>query len=54
MCLVGTRIVDVLILRKHRHAFCQLKNSRRLFIVKSKVNTPSVVDENNESFIVLH
>ena len=36
---------DVLILDEHRHAFCQLKNSGRLFIIKSKANTPSVIDE---------
>ena len=44
VCLVGTPIVDVLILNEHRHAFCQMKNSGRLFIVKPKANTPSVVD----------
>ena len=43
VCSVGTCIVDVLILNKHRHTFCQLKNSRRLFVVKLKANTPSVV-----------
>ena len=43
MCLVGTCIVDVLILDKHRPAFCQLKNSGRLFIVKPKANMPSVI-----------
>ena len=36
--------VDVLILDKRRYAFCQLKNSGRLFIVKSLANTPSVTD----------
>ena len=35
--------VDVLILDKHRYAFCQLKNSGRLFIVKPQANTPSVI-----------
>ena len=44
MCLVGTPIV-VLILDVHRHAFYQLKNSGKLFIVKIKANTPSVIDE---------
>ena len=44
MCSVGTPIVDVLIVDKQRHVFCQLKNSGRLFIVKPKANTPSVID----------
>ena len=39
---VGTCIVDVLILDKHCNAFCLLKNSGRLFIVKPKANMPSV------------
>ena len=43
MCSVGTCIVDILILDKHRYAFCQLKNSGRLLIVISKENTPSVI-----------
>ena len=43
VCSVGTCIVDILILDKHRHAFCQLKNSRRLFIVNPQANTPSVI-----------
>ena len=40
---VGTCIAGVLILDKYRHAFCELRNSRRLFIVKPKVSTPSVI-----------
>ena len=39
VCLVCTCIVDVLILDKHCYAFCQLKNSGRIFIVKPKANT---------------
>ena len=35
--------VDVLILDKHRYAFCHLKKSGTLFIVKLKANTPSVI-----------
>ena len=42
MCSVGTHIVDILNLGEHRHAFCQLKNSGRSFIEKSKANTSAV------------
>ena len=34
---VGTCIDCILILDKYLHAFCQLRNSWRLFIVKPKV-----------------
>ena len=40
MSSIGTCIADVLLLDKYRHAID--KNSGRLFIVKPKVNTPSV------------
>ena len=43
MSSVGKCIADVLILDKYRHAFCQLRNSWRSFIVKPKVNTSSVI-----------
>ena len=43
MCSFGTCIVDVLLLDKHHHAFCQLKNSGSLFIVKRKANTYSLI-----------
>ena len=43
LCSVGTCIVDVLVLYKHCYAFCHLKKSGRLFIVKPKANTPSVI-----------
>ena len=43
--LTGKFIVDVLILDEHCHTFCQLKNAGRLFIIKSKANTQSVIDE---------
>ena len=35
--------VDILILDKHCYAFCQLKNSGRLFTVKPQANTPSMM-----------
>ena len=41
--LVGTCIADVLILDQYRHAFCQVRNTGRLFIVKPKANTASVI-----------
>ena len=43
VCSVGTCIADVLILDKHRYAFCHLENSGRLFIVKPRANTPSMI-----------
>ena len=43
LCSVGTCIVDALILDKHCCEFCQLENCRRLFIVKPKENTPSMI-----------
>ena len=41
LCSVATCIVDVFTLDKHRYGFCHLENSRRLLIVKPRVNTPS-------------
>ena len=43
LCSVGTCIVDVLVLYEYCYAFCHLKKSGRLFIVKPKANTPSVI-----------
>ena len=43
LCSFATCIVDVLILDKHCYAFCHLENSGRLFIVKPRANTLSII-----------